>query len=64
MPHCDESWSTLLLLIAGVERNPGVLAADRRKIGSINIHSAVNWVALVHEFIVNNYIDLLALQKT
>jgi len=32
--------------------------------GSINIHSAVKWVGLVHTINANNNIDLLALQET
>ena len=54
-------------LIAGVERNLGPPAADRRNnivFGCINIHSAVNRAALVLTIIADNNIDLLALQET
>jgi len=59
--------AALLLLIAGVERNPGPPAANLRNdiiFGSINIHSAVNRAALVHTIIADNSSDLLALQET
>lgn len=59
--------AALLLLIAGVERNPGPVTAGRRGdivFGSFNIHSAVNRAALLHTIIADHNIDLLALQET
>ena len=59
--------TALLLLIAGVECNPGPPAVDRcNKIvfSSLNIHSAVNRAALVHMIIADKSVDLLALQET
>jgi hypothetical protein len=55
----------LLLLIAGVKRNPGPLAADQlNDIVFGSIHSAVNQVALIHTIIADNNIDVKALQET
>ena len=57
----------LLLIIAGIESNPGPAAGRNRGdivFGSINIHSAVNRSALVHTIIVDNKLDVLALQET
>jgi exonuclease III len=57
----------LLLLLAGVERNPGPAAAVRRNdvmFGSINIHSAVDRAALIHTIIADHNIDCMALQET
>ena len=57
----------LLLLLAGVERNPGPAAAVCRNdvvLGSINIHSAFDRAALVHTIIADLNIDCMALQET
>ena len=56
----------LLLLLAGVEQNPGPAAGYSGDIqfGSININSAVHRAPLVHTTIADLKLDLLALQET
>jgi exonuclease III len=56
----------LLLLLGGVEQNPGPAAGYSGDIqfGSININSAVHRAPLVHTTIADLKMDLLALQET
>ena len=60
----------LLLLMSGIEANPGpsVTRIDRTKctlrFGSLNVHSATNKSADIHDLIDSNNLDVLALCET
>ena len=53
-----------LLLIAGIERNPGPSNTPALKMGLINARSMVNKSALIHDVINDNRLDLLAVTET
>jgi len=52
----------LLLLLAGVESNPGVIAATL-KLGVFNVQSAVRKASLLHDVITEHRIDLLVVTQ-
>jgi Reverse transcriptase (RNA-dependent DNA polymerase)/Endonuclease-reverse transcriptase len=58
----------LLLLLGGVESNPGPAASYTRpaslNIGSLNARSAINKGALVRDIIESNQLDILAINET
>jgi hypothetical protein len=57
----------LLLLIAGVEQNPGPIQRvqlPQLSVGLINAQSVVNKTALIHDLITDNSLDLLAITET
>ena len=56
----------LLLLIAGVEQNPGPIQRvqlPQLSVGLINAQSVVNKTALIHDLITDS-LDLLAITET
>jgi hypothetical protein len=53
----------LLLLLAGVESNPGPIAASL-KLGVFNVQSAVHKASLLHDVIADYCIDLLVVTET
>jgi len=75
--HCQPAvWTALLLLLAGVEPNPGPCAvraacpATKRqkfgvlRIGSLNVHSAVRKAAQIHSLIADHKLDVLVIQES
>ena len=52
-----------LLLLSGVESNPGPIAASL-KLGFFNLHSAVHKASLLHDVIADHRIDLLVATET
>jgi len=59
----------LLLLLAGVEANPGPVPSvstptDVLRLGVLNTHSAVNRVALIHDVIDSHHLDMMVLTET
>lgn len=54
----------LLLLMSGVEPNPGPQVAIKSKLGLINVRSMVNKAALIHDLIKDFKIDMLAVTET
>lgn len=55
---------TALLLIAGVEPNPGPTPSSHITLGSLNVRSVIHKSALVHSLIVDESLDILALTET
>lgn len=60
--HSRKICIIILLLISGVESNPG--PTDKINIGLINARSIVNKSALIHDVIKDNRLDLLAVTET
>ena len=57
----------ILLLMAGVERNPGPAQESKIRqlnVGVVNAQSIVNKAALIHDVIQDNSLDLLAITET
>ena len=57
----------LLLLLGGVETNPGPSAADAQTgvtVGLLNARSAVHKAALIHDVVADRSLDVLALTET
>ena len=63
-PHA--SVIALLLLLGGVQQNPGpsTHVAGDINFGSLNVRSAVNKSALIHFIIADHHLDILALSET
>jgi len=58
--------TALLLLLGGVEQNPGpatVIASDGLRLGVLNARSAVHKAALIHHIIDSHRLDLLVLNE-
>jgi len=55
----------LLLLLAGVEPNPGPhTAGTSLTLGSFNVRSSIHKASLIHSLIFDNHLDILALNET
>ena len=57
----------LLLLLSGVEQNPGPSALTHRNniiFGSLNVHTAENKILLIHQIIDDHNLDILAMNET
>jgi len=55
----------ILLLLGGIQPNPGPVAAYRPlKLGVFNVHSAVHKAPLIHDVIADHHIDLLVVTET
>lgn len=54
----------LLLLLGGIEPNPGPASSRILNIGSLNSRSAINKAALIHTLISDESLDILALSET
>ena len=67
-PKARRSWCdvfiALLLLMAGVESNPGPAAPGALKLGVLNARSAVNKAPLIHDMIDDRRLDLLVVTET
>jgi len=55
---------SILLIIAGIEKNPGPSIKSNIKMGLINARSVVNKTAPIHDMIKDNRFDLLAVTET
>src|SRR6267154_1394597 len=58
------SFLDFLLLIGGVERNPGPTNVLKTNMGLVNARSMVNKTALIHDVIKDNRLDFLAVTET
>ena len=58
------SFLAFLLLIGGVESNPGPTCISKINMGVVNARSIVNKAALLHDVIKDNRLDLLAITET
>lgn len=58
------SFLAFLLLIGGVERNPGPSSQSKINMGLVNARSIVNKTALIHDVIEDNRLDFLAVTET
>ena len=54
----------LLLLLGGVECNPGPSASPSSSVGLLNARSACNKAPLIHDVIIDNRLDILILTET
>jgi len=54
----------LLLLLGGVENNPGPSASSSSSVGLLNSRSACHKAALIHDVISDNKLDILMLTET
>jgi len=70
VPMSTRSWRkafmAILLLLAGIERNPGPTHSNSSTVnmGLINARSMVNKSALIHDIIEDHHLDLLAITET
>ena len=65
-PHCSPPavLVALLLLLGGVESNPGPSVPSSSSMGLLNARSARHKAPLIHDVITNNRLDLLLLTET
>jgi len=54
----------LLLLLSGIERNPGPSASPSSCLGLLNARSTCHKAALIHDVIADNRLDILLLTET
>ena len=55
---------SLLLICSGVEPNPGPTGPSTMSVGCLNVRSAVNKSAIIHDVIADNNLDILSLSET